>query len=71
MEGVRDLVRAHEKYGIKAATAFPSGLCPQVRINDKKFHLMTQDMGMLGGDSQGPGGLRKAFESVGLKTEKK
>src|SRR6185503_10001337 len=38
MEGVRDLVRAHEKYGIKAATAFPSGLCPQVPINDKKFY---------------------------------
>jgi predicted TIM-barrel fold metal-dependent hydrolase len=38
MEGVRDLVRAHEKYGVKAATAFPSGLCPQVPINDKKFY---------------------------------
>ncbi|HMI89323.1 MAG TPA: amidohydrolase family protein [Polyangiaceae bacterium] len=38
MEGVRDLVRAHEKYGVKAATAFPCGLCPQVPINDKKFY---------------------------------
>jgi predicted TIM-barrel fold metal-dependent hydrolase len=38
MEGVRDLVRAHEEYGIKAATAFPAGLCPQVPINDKKFY---------------------------------
>lgn len=38
MEGVRDLVRAHEQYGIKAATAFPAGLCPQVPINDKKFY---------------------------------
>jgi uncharacterized protein len=38
MEGVRDLVRAHEKFGVKAATAFPSGLCPQVPINDKKFY---------------------------------
>ncbi len=37
MEGVRDLVRAHETWGIKAATAFPCGLCPQVPINDKKF----------------------------------
>lgn len=38
------------------------------RIKDKKYHLMTQDMGMLGGDAQGPGSLRKAFESVGLKS---
>lgn len=38
MEGVRDLVRAYETYGIKAATAFPAGLCPQVPINDKKFY---------------------------------
>jgi predicted TIM-barrel fold metal-dependent hydrolase len=38
MEGVRELVRAHETYGIKAATAFPCGLCPQVPINDKKFY---------------------------------
>ena len=41
------------------------------RIKDKKYHLMTQDMGMLGGDAQGPGSLQKAFESVGLKAEKK
>jgi uncharacterized protein len=38
MEGVRDLVRAHETLGIKAASAFPAGLCPQVPINDKKFY---------------------------------
>jgi uncharacterized protein len=38
MEGVRDLVRAHDELGIKAATAFPCGLCPQVPINDKKFY---------------------------------
>jgi predicted TIM-barrel fold metal-dependent hydrolase len=38
MEGVRDLVRAHELFGIKAATAFPAGVCPQVPINDKKFY---------------------------------
>ena len=38
MEGVRDLVRAHEAIGVKAATAFPAGLCPQVPINDKKFY---------------------------------
>lgn len=38
MEGVRALVRAREELGIKAATAFPAGLCPQVPINDKKFY---------------------------------
>ena len=38
MEGVRDLVRIHEELGIKAATAFPSGYCPQVPINDKRFY---------------------------------
>jgi len=38
MEGVRDLVRAYEEYGIKAATAFPAGMVPQVPINDKRFY---------------------------------
>jgi uncharacterized protein len=38
MEGVRALVRAYEELGIKAATAFPAGLCPQVPISDKKFY---------------------------------
>jgi predicted TIM-barrel fold metal-dependent hydrolase len=38
MEAVRELVRAHEEFGIKAATAFPAGLCPQVPINDKKLY---------------------------------
>jgi uncharacterized protein len=38
MNGVRDLVRAHETFGIKAATAFPAGMLPQVPINDKKFY---------------------------------
>jgi len=37
MEGVRDLRRAVKELGVKAASAFPSGLCPQVPINDKKF----------------------------------
>ena len=37
-EGGRDLVRAYEQFGIKAATAFPAGLSPQVPINDKKFY---------------------------------
>ena len=31
------LVRAYEELGIKAATAFPAGMNPQVPINDKKF----------------------------------
>jgi uncharacterized protein len=38
MDGVRDLVRAYEELGIKAATAFPAGLNPQVPINDAKFY---------------------------------
>ena len=38
MEGVRDLVKAYETLGIKAATAFPAGCLPQVPINDKRFY---------------------------------
>jgi predicted TIM-barrel fold metal-dependent hydrolase len=37
MDGVRDIVRMHREHGIKAVTAFPSGLCPQVPIDDKKW----------------------------------
>jgi hypothetical protein len=37
MDGVRDLVKAYETVGIKAATAFPAGCNPQVPIDDKKF----------------------------------
>ena len=37
MDGVRDLVKAYETLGIKAATAFPAGFNPQVPIDDKKF----------------------------------
>jgi len=37
MDGVRALRHAVKELGVKAATAFPSGLCPQVPINDKKF----------------------------------
>ena len=37
MEAVRALQRAHDELGIKAATAFPAGMNPQVPINDKKF----------------------------------
>jgi uncharacterized protein len=38
MQEVRDLVKAHETLGIKAATAFPAGMTPQVPINDKRFY---------------------------------
>jgi hypothetical protein len=38
MEGVRHLQRAHEEWGVKAATCFPAGLVPQVAISDKKFY---------------------------------
>jgi predicted TIM-barrel fold metal-dependent hydrolase len=38
MDAVRDLVRAVEELGVKAATAFPAGLNPQVPINDAKFY---------------------------------
>jgi predicted TIM-barrel fold metal-dependent hydrolase len=37
MDGVRELVRAYETLGVKAATAFPAGCTPQVPIDDKKF----------------------------------
>jgi predicted TIM-barrel fold metal-dependent hydrolase len=38
MDGVRKLVRLHETYGVRAATAFPAGTFPQVAINDKKMY---------------------------------
>jgi predicted TIM-barrel fold metal-dependent hydrolase len=38
MDAVRDLQRGVEELGVKAATAFPAGLHPQVPINDKKFY---------------------------------
>ena len=38
MEGVRTLERMHREYGIKAVTAFPSGLCPQVPIDDARWY---------------------------------
>ena len=34
MDEVRKIERLHREYGIKAITGFPSGLCPQVPIND-------------------------------------
>ena len=41
MDGVRELVRAHEAHGVKAAMAFPAGYLPQVAINDKKMYPST------------------------------
>ena len=38
MDEVREIVRLHEAHGIKAVTAFPSGLVPQVPINDKRWY---------------------------------
>jgi len=37
MDAVRDMVHAVDELGVKAASAFPCGLNPQVPINDKKF----------------------------------
>ena len=38
MDGVRALVDAHERWGVKAATCFPAGYVPQVPINDKLLY---------------------------------
>lgn len=38
MEGVRDLVRAHEEFGTKAVSAFPSGNFPQIPISDGRWY---------------------------------
>ena len=38
MDEVREIVRYHEEFGIKAVTAFPSGTVPQCPINDKKWY---------------------------------
>jgi uncharacterized protein len=38
MDAVRTIERLHREVGIKAVTAFPSGLCPQVPIDDKKWY---------------------------------
>lgn len=38
MDEVRRIERMKREYGIKAVTAFPSGLCPQVPINDKRWY---------------------------------
>jgi predicted TIM-barrel fold metal-dependent hydrolase len=38
MEGVRDIVRLHEEYGIKSVSAFPSGNFPQIPISDGRWY---------------------------------
>ncbi len=38
MEGVRTIERLHRDIGLKCVTGFPSGLCPQVPLNDKKWY---------------------------------
>jgi predicted TIM-barrel fold metal-dependent hydrolase len=38
MEEVRAIRRLHRDHGLKAVTGFPSGLCPQVPLNDKKYY---------------------------------
>jgi predicted TIM-barrel fold metal-dependent hydrolase len=38
MDEVRKIERMKRDFGIKAVTAFPCGLCPQVPINDKKWY---------------------------------
>ena len=38
MNEVRKIVELHEQYNLKAVTAFPAGLCPQVPVNDKKWY---------------------------------
>jgi predicted TIM-barrel fold metal-dependent hydrolase len=38
MDEVRKIRRLHRDHDIKAVTAFPSGLCPQVPVNDKRWY---------------------------------
>ena len=38
MDEVRRLKRLHKDFGIKAASVFPAGTCPQVAINDKRMY---------------------------------
>lgn len=38
MDEVRTIRKLHKEHGIKAVTGFPSGLCPQVPLNDKKYY---------------------------------
>ena len=38
MEGVRNMVRQYEEFGVRAFGAFPAGCNPQVAIDDAKFY---------------------------------
>ncbi|MET0595473.1 MAG: amidohydrolase family protein, partial [Polyangiaceae bacterium] len=38
MDEVRKIRQLHKEHGLKSLTAFPSGLCPQVPIDDKKWY---------------------------------
>jgi predicted TIM-barrel fold metal-dependent hydrolase len=38
MDDIRDIVRLHEQFDIKAVAAFPAGCVPQVPIDDKRFY---------------------------------
>ncbi len=38
MEDIRNIVRLHEEFDIRAVSAFPAGCVPQVPINDKRFY---------------------------------
>lgn len=38
MQALRTIDRLHREFGLKALTAFPAGLCPQVPIDDKRFY---------------------------------
>ena len=38
MDEVRKIERLYREHNLKAVTAFPSGLCPQVPINDKRWY---------------------------------
>jgi len=38
MKGIRGLVKAYEKWGVRAVGVFPSGTFPQVAINDNKMY---------------------------------
>jgi predicted TIM-barrel fold metal-dependent hydrolase len=38
MDQVRDIIKAHERHGIRAVTTFPSGVNPQIPINDKLWY---------------------------------
>jgi predicted TIM-barrel fold metal-dependent hydrolase len=38
VEGLREIVRLHEAFDVRAVSAFPAGCVPQVPIDDKRFY---------------------------------